>query len=581
MPSIAFLVSALQKEKFKMNNFLLSCIESRVENNGSLYGQFQLGPFDFGQGLTVATALRRALLSELTGLAITAVVIKGASHEYSTLSGVRESVLDILLNLKQVVLAPVDTESEFEFFRDSSKSPILTEPQMGFLKICGPGIVKAGDMRLPKSIQCVNPDQYIATLAANGNLEMKFLISQGKNYIVQTRSPSELASRFVKRATYNCLSSTGPSSLIGPANLARKNNDATPKGRKGGLTSYMSVCEGIQGINEHALKGLISNDNSRLSNSDKIDSDLQSQVIENTNETRENDSMILSNSILNSDRPLVSKGDETKNPLKQMSVLEQLSRRQKLSEQIPILNKNKSSVKSLGRLMKLRQDLIRQVNKTKKKKEDKDVHVLLIDAVFMPVNKVNLFLDNDEDTIKPKEKVILEIWTNGSIHPRKAIHQAALAAIELIAPFKESQLLNEIAPPHLDNKWGALRGGVGQGPETHLAVAGRATGATALNWSRSQQERELYSNQKKVKFAAKKDNLAIKKNRASIDIANLELSLRPYTCLKRANINTVSDLLQYSADELLLLKNFGKRSLEEVEAALTPLGFKLGKQNSK
>ena len=88
-------------------------------------------------------------------------------------------------------------------------------------------------------------------------------------------------------------------------------------------------------------------------------------------------------------------------------------------------------------------------------------------------------------------------------------------------------------------------------------------------------------NKKKVKFAAKKDNLAIKKNRASIDIGNLELSLRPYTCLKRANINTVSDLLQYSADELLLLKNFGKRSLEEVESTLAQLGLKLGRHNSK
>ena len=64
------------------------------------YGRFQLGPFNIGQGLTIATALRRTLLSELVGLAITAVTIKNASHEYSTLTGVRESVLDITLNLK-------------------------------------------------------------------------------------------------------------------------------------------------------------------------------------------------------------------------------------------------------------------------------------------------------------------------------------------------------------------------------------------------------------------------------------------------------------------------------------------------
>ena len=92
-----------------MDHLLLSCIESRVENNTSFYGRFQLGPFELGQGLTVGNALRRTLLSELRGLAITAVEIQGASHEYSALLGVRESVLDILLNLKQVVLT-----SEFQ-----------------------------------------------------------------------------------------------------------------------------------------------------------------------------------------------------------------------------------------------------------------------------------------------------------------------------------------------------------------------------------------------------------------------------------------------------------------------------------
>ena len=541
MPSIAWhtLVSASQKERLKVENLLLSCIESRIENNRSFYGRFQLGPFDLGQGLTVATALRRTLLSELTGLAITAVVIKGASHEYSTLSGVRESVLDILLNLKQVVLAPVDTELEFESFPDSPNKQILTEPQIGFLKVCGPGIVKARDMKLPKSIQCVDPDQYIATLAANGNLEMKFIISEGKNYIVQTISPSKLSSRLSKQnfssSSLNFVSSTDTSSLLGleshfPKNLKR---------------------------NSLNNEGLMSNEiiNSRRSNSDKVDSDLidQSQVIENTNGTGGNNPLINANSILNSDGSLaLPNGNETNNPLEQMSI------RQNSSEQInlPNLNKNKSFSKanSLEHQMSLRQDSIKK-SQIGLLKTNKTKNVLLIDAVFMPVNRVNFLLENDEETIKPKEKIILEIWTNGSIHPRKAIHDAASALIQMIAPFQESKLLK----------------------------------AFTLNWSlkdsqnyqESVRRRELYSNQKKVKFAAKKDNLAIKKNRASIDIGNLELSLRPYTCLKRANINTVSDLLQYSADELLLLKNFGKRSLEEVEATLAPLGFKLGKQNSK
>lgn len=202
-----------------MEHFLLSCIESRVENNCSFYGRFQLGPFDLGQGLTVATALRRTLLSELRGLAITSVAIQGASHEYSTLSGVRESVLDILLNLKQVVFARVDSEFETESFKNLGNKKLLPEPQIGFLKVCGPGIVKARDMKLPPLIQCVDPDQYIATLTSNGNLEMKFIISEGKNYIVQTISPAKLSfplsEQNFSNSSVNFVSSTDTSVLLG------------------------------------------------------------------------------------------------------------------------------------------------------------------------------------------------------------------------------------------------------------------------------------------------------------------------------------------------------------------------------
>ena len=67
----------------------------------------------------------------------------------------------------------------------------------------------------------------------------------------------------------------------------------------------------------------------------------------------------------------------------------------------------------------------------------------------------------------------------------------------------------------------------------------------------------------------------IDKKLVSLDIGNLDLSLRPYTCLKRANIHTVIDLIRYSREELLLLKNFGKRSLEEVETNLSQLGLSL------
>ena len=73
----------------------------------------------------------------------------------------------------------------------------------------------------------------------------------------------------------------------------------------------------------------------------------------------------------------------------------------------------------------------------------------------------------------------------------------------------------------------------------------------------------------------------LNKNIASLDIGNLDLTLRPYTCLKRAKIETVADLLQYSSEDLLNLKNFGKHSLNEVENNLNQMGLKLRSQKIK
>lgn len=149
---------------------LLTCIDSKVENNRSLYGRFQLGPFQLGQGLTVANGLRRSMLSELTGIGIIAVEIKEAIHEYSTLKGIQESVFDILLNLKQIGI--------------KSELP-LNSPQIGFLQKMGPTVVRACDLKLPPFIQIVDPKQYIATVSRDGCLKLKILIWQGKNDSIQ------------------------------------------------------------------------------------------------------------------------------------------------------------------------------------------------------------------------------------------------------------------------------------------------------------------------------------------------------------------------------------------------------------
>ena len=153
-----------------MSQFFISCKESKIENNRSFYGCFHLGPFEPSQSITIANALRRTLLSELYGLSIVSVEIEGASHEYSSLSGVKDSVLDILLNIKEIVLKkPV--------------SSIAIKPQIGYLKARGPGVIRASNLRLPPFIQCVDPDQYIATLADNGFLNMKFIIQYSNKWL--------------------------------------------------------------------------------------------------------------------------------------------------------------------------------------------------------------------------------------------------------------------------------------------------------------------------------------------------------------------------------------------------------------
>jgi len=144
----------------------LSCRQIVKQNLRNIYGQFYIGPFFVGQGLTIANTLRRTLLSELPSLAITSVQIQDVVHQYQTIQGLQESVFDFLLNIKDIVL----------------KSTIsIKVPQIGYLQVQGPCIIKAKHLLLPPFIQCVDPDQYIATLSEDGILNMKFVIRLGKH----------------------------------------------------------------------------------------------------------------------------------------------------------------------------------------------------------------------------------------------------------------------------------------------------------------------------------------------------------------------------------------------------------------
>ena len=144
-----------------MTKFEIECVESKIDGPRDYYNQFIIQPLEQGQGITVGNALRRILLSDLEGIAIVAVRIAGVSHEFSTIPGIREDVLELLLNLKEIV------------FKNN-----ITESNIGRLSVQGPAIVTAADLDLPSGMELIDPEQYIATICGNNMLEMEFKIEK-------------------------------------------------------------------------------------------------------------------------------------------------------------------------------------------------------------------------------------------------------------------------------------------------------------------------------------------------------------------------------------------------------------------
>nr|UAT97158.1 DNA-directed RNA polymerase alpha subunit [Ahnfeltia plicata]UAT97771.1 DNA-directed RNA polymerase alpha subunit [Ahnfeltia fastigiata] len=310
-----------------MTHFQIECIESKIEGAREQYGRFILEPLKQGQGITVGNSLRRTILSDLEGTAIVAVRIAGVNHEFSTITGVREDVLEILLNLKEVIL-----------------KSYTNEPQIGRIRIQGPAIITAGLFDLPPEIEIIDPRQYIATICNNTIFEMEFRIERGNGY------------------------------------------------------------------------------------------------------------------------RLVDKGID-----------------------------------------------------------DKSIDFLQIDAVFMPARKFHYVIE--EKRISPtviQEKLLLEIWTNGSLSPQEAISQGANVLTNLFHPL------------------------------------------TNINFK-----------------PAENEHIQDDQQITQVLIEELQLSVRAYNCLKRAQIHSISDLLDYSQEELLEIKNFGQKSAEEViEALQERLGISLPKEKT-
>lgn len=305
-----------------MLQYQIDRIEHQISDDRSQTGVFLIGPLERGQATTLGNSLRRMLMGNLEGTAVTAVRIAGVNHEYATIPGVREDVLDILLNCKQLT---VDSRTD--------------ELEIGRLIVSGPATVKAKDLQFSSQVLVVDGERQIATVSEGHSLELEVHVERGVGY-----------------------------------------------------------------------------------------------------------------------RPVDRHNEDTSS-----------------------------------------------------------IDLLQIDAVFMPVHRVNF--TTDETAVaeggSARERLRMEVVTDGSMTPDDAIAQAANQLIELFQPLATVTMVEE---PGLE-------------PEPSAE--------------------------------------------AQIPLEELNLSVRAYNCLKRAQVNSVSDLMGFSYEDLLEIKNFGSKSADEVIEALERIGISI------
>ncbi len=137
----------------------------KVEELTATRGVFVVEPLERGYGTTIGNALRRVLLSSMPGAAVTRVRFDGKYHEYDTIEGVKESVLEIILNLKGIAFRLTDGEAKHLYIQHE-----------------GAGVVRAGDIELPRGLEVMNPDHVIATVDQKGKLVLDMEVEPGVGY---------------------------------------------------------------------------------------------------------------------------------------------------------------------------------------------------------------------------------------------------------------------------------------------------------------------------------------------------------------------------------------------------------------
>lgn len=149
----------------------LNCVE--MDPDGS-YGRFVVEPLERGYGLTLGNSLRRILLSSIPGAAVTSIKIDGVLHEFSTLPGVVEDVVEIVLNVKELAIR-METD----------------EPRLLRLDRSEEGPVTAADILAPEDVEIVNRDLRLATLDRGGRLRMELTVEKGRGYVPAERNKKQ------------------------------------------------------------------------------------------------------------------------------------------------------------------------------------------------------------------------------------------------------------------------------------------------------------------------------------------------------------------------------------------------------
>lgn len=149
-----------------MTDLKFKYFKSQIDEAGQVTSGFMLNALENGQAITIGNTLRRVLLSNIPGIAIHAIKIPNIKHEFSTISGLREDVLELILNLKQVII-----KSDLKHIQ-------------GSINVKGPGIITANCLEFPPDVTIVNPNQYICTLSSKKNFHLDIKASRGKGYSI-------------------------------------------------------------------------------------------------------------------------------------------------------------------------------------------------------------------------------------------------------------------------------------------------------------------------------------------------------------------------------------------------------------